>query len=368
MKILQKKATQILLTIIITLFVVFLIMLFSRGEKAIGPDMGLSVTWTEGNVLFSGNGEIWEVADNDTLLPNSYRLRTGKGSRAILNTPKGSHIRLDENTEIQVAQISKQDVLLVQNSGRTYHRVKMANEDIYQVRALNHTVKSVGTAFDISTNRKANRINAKVLEGKLNLAISLGEIIEVQSIGKGREITIDPEGKNIVTLADISREYAKSDWTSWNRQEDMKIGYILSVVEDLLAEDEDVEEEVEITTPKTTSTTPTKTTPPPTTTPPVSTGECKPYLTGKKEMSYKGILLNWSTCSNDNFQFYKVIRSTINPNPSYPNDPVVASSSNRSYSNYIDKTVAPTRTYNYRVCAVQRLNKISCGNTISVTY
>ena len=257
MEALQKKTTQILLVVIVTLFVVFLIILFTRSVKEVGAEIGLSVTWTEGDVLFSGNGEIWEMADNGTLLPNGYRLRTGKDSKAILNTPKGSYIRLDENTEIQVAQISKQDVLLVQNSGRTYHRVKMAQEDIYQVRALNHTIKAVGTAFDISTNRKANRINAKILEGKLNVAINLGEIIEVQSIG---------------------------------------------------------------------------------------------------------------TCSNEDFQFYKVVRSASNTNPSYPNDPVIASSSNRSYSNYIDKTVAPTRTYHYKVCAVQRLNKISCGNKVSVTY
>ena len=367
MNVFKKKLTQILLVIIAVLVVVFLTMLFTkRGDKAVEPGLGLSISWTEGNILFSGNGEIWEVADDTTLLTSGYRIRTNKDSKAILQTPQGSIIRLSENTEINIAVVHDHEVLIVQNAGRTYHRVKMSEKDIYQVRALNHTIKAVGTAFDISTNRKANRINAKILEGKLNLAINLGEIIEVQSIGKGREITIDPKNEsNMVSLADISRDYVKSDWMSWNKQEDMKIGYTINVIEDLLAEDDD--EEVK-TTPKTTSTAPkTTTTTAPKTTAPV-TGECKPYLTGKKSSAYKGILLNWSTCSNENFQFYKVVRSTVNPNPSYPNDPVITSSSNRSYANYIDKTVAPTRTYYYKVCAVQRLNKISCGNKVSVTY
>ena len=367
MNIPKKKLTQILLVIIVILIVVFLIMLFAkRGDKSVEPGLGLSISWTEGNVLFSGNGEIWEVADDTALLTSGYRIRTGKDSKVILQTPQGSVIRLNENTEINIVVVHDHEVLIVQNAGRTYHRVKMNEEDIYQVRALNHTIKAVGTAFDISTNRKANRINVKVLEGKLNLAVNLGEIIEVQSIGKGREITIDPESaNNMITLADISRDYAESDWMDWNRQEDMKIGYAINMIEDLLAEEDVKEDEI---APKTTSTTPKTTiTTTPKTTAPV-TGECKPYLTGKKSAAYKGILLNWSTCSNEDFQFYKVVRSTVNTNPSYPNDPVITSSSNRSYSNYIDKTVAPTRTYYYKVCAVQRLNKISCGNKVSVAY
>ncbi|MBU1017515.1 FecR family protein [Patescibacteria group bacterium] len=367
MKILQNKTTQILLAVVVVLLIVFLAMLFTRrGGSEEGSTFGLFISSAEGDVLFSGNGEIWEMADNATLLTNGYHLRTGKDSKAILTTPGGSIVRLSENTEVQVAQVSKGDVLLVQNSGRTYHRVKMAEDGVYQVRTLNHTIKSVGTAFDISANRKANRVNVKVLEGKINMAINLDQIIEVQSIGKGKEITIDPGSQgNMVALADISHDYAESDWMTWNREEDMKIGYVISFIEDLLAEKEEESPAPATATPSNT-TSATKTPAPSATTP--STGTCQPYLTGKKDNMYKAIILNWSTCSNDDFQFYKVVRSTLNPNPSYPADPVVTSSSNRSYSNYIDKTVAPTRTYHYRVCAVQRLNKISCGNKISVTY
>ncbi|MBN2096322.1 FecR domain-containing protein [Candidatus Peregrinibacteria bacterium] len=366
MKFLKHRTTQILLAVIIILLVVFLAMLLTRrGGVREEPTPGLFISWMEGEVLFSGNGEIWEMADSGVLLTNGYRLRTGKDAKAILTTPRGSSVRLSENTEVQVAQVNEQDVLLIQNSGRTYHRVKMADEDVYQVRALNHTIKAVGTAFDISTNRKANRVNIKVLEGKINVAVHLDQLIEVQSIGKGKEITIDPESQDsMVALADVSREYAESDWMTWNRQEDIKIGYVINSIEELL--EEEGEETPSTTTAAPSSNATTKTPTP--STPPPSAGTCQPYLTGKKDSTYKAIILNWSTCSSEDFQFYKVVRSTLNPNPSYPADPVITSSSNRNYSNYIDKTVAPSRTYYYRVCVVQRLNKISCGNKISVTY
>jgi len=366
MKFLKHKTTQILLAVIVVLLVVFLAMLLTRRGDKEGPTLGLFVSYAEGDVLFSGNGKIWEVADDAILLTNGYYIRTGKGARAILTTPRGSYVRLSENTEVQVAQVNEKDILLIQNSGQTYHRVKIADEDVYQVRALNHTIKAVGTAFDVSTNLKANRINVKVLEGKINVAVHLDQLIEVQSIGKGKEITVDPESNgNIVALADISRPFAESDWMTWNREEDMKIGYAVSFIEDLLAEEEEKSPSAATTTPSDTAPA-TKTTT--SSTPPSSAGTCQPYLTGKKDNTYKAIILNWSACSDEDFQFYKVVRSTLNSNPSYPADPVVTSSSNRSYSNYIDKTVAPSRTYYYRVCVVHRLNKVSCGNKITVTY
>ncbi len=96
---------------------------------------------------------------------------------------------------------------------------------------------------------------------------------------------------------------------------------------------------------------------------------CFPKISGEKSTQYNGILLNWSTCENLNdFQFYKLVRSSQNTNPTYPGDYVAFSSSNKNAANYIDKTVTRATTYYYRICAVQRVNKVSCGNVISVSY
>jgi len=95
---------------------------------------------------------------------------------------------------------------------------------------------------------------------------------------------------------------------------------------------------------------------------------CTPNLTAKKSSTYKGVLLNWTACKNDDFQFYKVVRSTTNANPIYPGSNVVTSSGNRSVTNYIDKVVASSNTYYYRVCAVHRFNRVTCGSKAVVSY
>jgi len=118
------------------------------------------------------------------------------------------------------------------------------------------------------------------------------------------------------------------------------------------------------------TTTTTKTTTATSTTTSAATGSgCKPGLSGKKSDMPKSILLNWTACTNnDDFQFYKLVKSATNPNPTYPSAPAVMSSTDIRLSNYVDKTVAPNTTYYYRVCVVQRLSKTSCGNAISVKY
>lgn len=99
-----------------------------------------------------------------------------------------------------------------------------------------------------------------------------------------------------------------------------------------------------------------------------TTGGCYPSLSGRKDSKFNAIILNWSTCSNEDFQFYKLVKSQTNPNPAYPSDAVIASSANPGTANHVDKTVARAMTYHYRVCVVQRLNKVTCGNSVSITY
>ena len=158
-----------------------------------------------------------------------------------------------------------------------------------------------------------------------------------------------------------------------NNKKDKDITFELTPPEEeILNEAEESEEETE----EETVNIPTTPTPAPTqpsestavTTPPPSAGSCYPSLSARKEQKFGGILLSWTTCSSDDFQFYKVVKSATNSSPIYPNDTVVASSSNRGTSSYLDKTVARSMTYYYRVCVVERLGKVTCGNIVSMSY
>lgn len=123
------------------------------------------------------------------------------------------------------------------------------------------------------------------------------------------------------------------------------------------------------TKPATTATTKT-TTAATTTKPPTEfvTGKCSTGLSGKKDDKLNAIVLYWSPCASDDFQFYKLVKSTKNPNLSYPADNVVFSSTNKNAANFIDKTVAQRTTYYYRMCVIQRLGQVNCSNVATVSF
>lgn len=130
---------------------------------------------------------------------------------------------------------------------------------------------------------------------------------------------------------------------------------------------EEVTEPTDATKPTTTTATKTTTT---TTRPSTEfvTGKCSTGLSGKKDTKLNAIVLYWSPCASDDFQFYKLVKSTRNPSPSYPADNVAYSSTNKNAANFVDRTVAARTTYYYRMCVIQRLGAVNCSNVASVSF
>jgi hypothetical protein len=352
-----------------------IVILMSVGGKESASSASLKVAQKEGDVLFSANGAVGEFADVGTLISSGGALKTNPGAKAMLQTPEGGFIRLGENTELKVSSVTESNVLLTQNSGRTFHRVKKADDLNYEVSALGNTLKVTGTAFDLSVNPTEKRINVKVLEGEVTVTLANDVTAGPQLVAKGKEITVDTKGATTYTVADINTDYATSDWFTWNKEEDRKLGYELrfDVASAPVTAPEGAVAPTEPTTPtatapKTTtktSTTPKKSTPPAPAT--YTGGACKPSLSLKRGLQNLGIQLNWSTCKNSDFQFYKVVRSTTNPNLSYPSTPALVTSSNSFFGSYLDKNVAMNTTYYYRVCVVERTNPIGCSNVAKFT-
>jgi hypothetical protein len=341
-----------------------IIILVCTGGKEASSSLSLKIAQKEGEALFSANGAVWEFADVGTLLSSEGVLRTSQGAKAMLQAPEGSFIRVGENTEFKVTSIGDSSILLTQNSGRTFHRVKKSDDLHYQVSALGNILKVTGTAFDLSVNPTEKRINVKVLEGEVTVTLANDVTAGPQIITKGKEITVDTKGKTTFNLADVNTNYATSDWFIWNKEEDRKLGYELRF--EIASTPETTPEETSKVTepgskPSTTTTVKTTTTKSATTST-YTAGSCKPSLSVKKGLTGLGIQLNWTTCKNDDFQFYKIIRSTTNPSLSYPSTPALVTSSNRTFGSYWDKNIAFGTTYYYRVCVVERLNQVGCGN------
>lgn len=359
-KFLSHKVVRSILMAIAFLLLIFILTSCSKSKDTQLNEPGLFVTWSNGGIVYSEDGTLWETVDAKVLLKEDYMVRSTSNSGATLQALDASTIRLSENTELKIEDLSDSEVEINQGKGKAFYRVK--NDDVtYIVNALSHKIESSDSAFDISVNQKESRINVKALDGEVNVTANLDKT-EKYILKKGKEITIDPNTETKIVVSDIPASYLTSSWYMSNED---------GSADDFDGADEestDNKEENGTTTSAPAKTTTTTTTTKSTTSTSTYSGGCKPWISGRKESKFNGIVLSWSTCKNSDFQFYKLVRSNLTSSPSYPANSAIFSSSNRSAASFIDKTVAPATTYYYRVCVVQRLNKVSCGNVVKVSY
>lgn len=90
----------------------------------------------------------------------------------------------------------------------------------------------------------------------------------------------------------------------------------------------------------------------------------------KTELNFSATLngsqvdMNWTPYAPSGFNYYKVIRSTSNPNPVYPDDSYIKADSNPDASSYTDKSV-PAGTVYYRVCSIVKPDRY-CSNVVTI--
>ncbi len=89
-------------------------------------------------------------------------------------------------------------------------------------------------------------------------------------------------------------------------------------------------------------------------------------LQGK--MTGNGVQLSWTASSEEDFWFYKVVRSTVNPQPRYPDDGYIAVKGKQETA-YLDTEIKPDTpgTFYYSVCVIDRAGQIACSNPLTVS-
>jgi len=74
--------------------------------------------------------------------------------------------------------------------------------------------------------------------------------------------------------------------------------------------------------------------------------------------------MTWTKYAPNGFNYYKVVRSTDNPNPVYPEDSYIKYSSDPDFTAYTDTEFANKTTY-YRVCSIVKPDRY-CSNVVII--
>lgn len=77
--------------------------------------------------------------------------------------------------------------------------------------------------------------------------------------------------------------------------------------------------------------------------------------------------LSWTKYTNGDLKWYKIVRSTTNAMPYYPNDGYIGVNSYAAETTFVDDE-PESGTNNYRVCVITTSNKRGCSNVVSLNY
>lgn len=76
------------------------------------------------------------------------------------------------------------------------------------------------------------------------------------------------------------------------------------------------------------------------------------------------VYTKWTPYAPDGFNYYKVVRSTTNADPVYPDDSYIKADGNPEASSYIDASPKAGKAY-YRVCSIAKPNRY-CSNVVTI--
>lgn len=162
--------------------VVFLLVACQRPEPQPEPIAGeivATLELAEGDVHVNGEG-----AEKGAGLREGDKVTTGADSKASVTFFDGGVLRLSENTEIVLSEVSKSAILISQTAGETWTRLlKLAGVDQYSVETPTTIASVRGTGFKVKVGAEETEIS--VGEGQVEVATkSEGRILKKQLLRK----------------------------------------------------------------------------------------------------------------------------------------------------------------------------------------
>ncbi|NQT49185.1 FecR domain-containing protein [Candidatus Kuenenbacteria bacterium] len=197
------------------------------------PIMAAKVTFVDGELKLKAKDEPWQEIAADYQVQLNDEIKTGADSKAIIELPDKSIIRIAKNTELKITQMGMADVMIEQTSGTVFHRVNDKSTAIYRVKNGDIEMTALGTAFNVLASSQLTYLT--VTENKVKVKIFDGEdIVNMRTIESGTKATINSTqdlDEMIKTTETSLGDLIDDDWYAWNLQKDRDKEFFLGIFE-----------------------------------------------------------------------------------------------------------------------------------------
>jgi FecR protein len=303
------------------------------GNKPTASKLFASLEAPSGKVEVMPPAGKWESASAGQKLGEGSKIRTGEGAYASVVFPEGSRMRVTDSSQASLVAIGKKAVEVDHISGGTYHRVNKGTR--YVVSRGDIAARAVGTAFSVE-NREPGNLEILTVESQVEVSIGSHQPIKV---AEGEMIVVSTtEGMNAVK-SPVSRERLSDERLRASVESDAKEGYPTGVYEKL-----DVPLQTEA---------------------PASEPSASETLSLDGTASVKGASLEWEVPATTGNEALVLLRSEQSE-PKYPDDEI-AKYTDTSITSAKDDAVAPGKTYQYRLAALDSSGAVvAYSNTVVI--
>ncbi len=199
----------------------------------------------------------WTKAYDEQLVLEGDMLSVERESRGTLEFYNGSHVRMDEETKVNIDEIDTgtdlDEITLSLRTGTAWLNVEDFGDSAFRMVVLtdNLRVTSYGTVFEVGiTDREIVRvIEGEVLVEVLEQDSDREVVLEQIKVGVGQEIEVTAADMEtmmarqpVSLLAALSDEWKATDWYEWNEAEDAQM--LAVVAEEEVVEDSTTAETV----------------------------------------------------------------------------------------------------------------------------
>ena len=200
-----------------------------------GGDVYFYIATGKAKILQYGTQE-WMNAFSGTKLLLGDSVKTSQGSRLVMQFFNGTIVRLGDDTEVTLTDITKKSdtekIGLTLGHGMIWVdkvRSESVSFSTVEVRTLHLLVSDVGTTFEIESNGVES---VRVMKGGVKVNVFADENnrntpSDVVDVGVGQEIDVDDamlkaykNHESPSVLMALSDQFKASDWYIWNTRED----------------------------------------------------------------------------------------------------------------------------------------------------